>query len=107
MWWSFPESEPQHGEAKGRVLALAGALQRRQRTVLTLVPLESVTPNPDQPRRHFADDALADLAASIKARGLLQPILVCRSSDGYQLLAGERRFRAAQLAGLDRVPALI
>lgn len=107
MWWSFPESDPQHGESKGRVLALAGALQRKQRTVLTLVPLGAVTPNPDQPRRHFADDALADLAASIKTRGLLQPILVCRTSDGYQLLAGERRFRAAQLAGLDRVPALI
>ncbi|HXJ34935.1 MAG TPA: ParB/RepB/Spo0J family partition protein [Candidatus Eisenbacteria bacterium] len=83
-------------------------MQRRQRTVLTMVPLSAVTPNPDQPRKHFAEDALAELAASIRARGLLQPIVVRRSeAAGFQLLAGERRFRAAQLAGLDRVPALI
>jgi ParB family chromosome partitioning protein len=107
MWWSVPEGDPEHGETKVRALALAGTLGRRQRTVLTLVPLSSVTPNPDQPRKHFAEDALADLAASIKTRGLLQPIVVRRVSDGYRLLAGERRFRAAMLAGLDRVPALI
>jgi ParB family chromosome partitioning protein len=82
-------------------------MQRRQRTVLTMVSLASVTPNPEQPRKHFSEDALADLAASIKTRGLLQPIVVRRMDDGFQLLAGERRFRASQLAGLDRVPALI
>jgi ParB family chromosome partitioning protein len=107
MWWSVPDGDPEHGETKVRALALAGTVGRRQRTVLTLVPLSSVTPNPDQPRKHFAEDALADLAASIKTRGLLQPIVVRRVSDGYRLLAGERRFRAATLAGLDRVPALI
>jgi ParB family chromosome partitioning protein len=107
MWWSVPEGGSEHGETKVRSLALAGTVGRRQRTVLTLVPLAAVTPNPDQPRKHFAEDALADLAASIKARGLLQPIVVRRVSDGYRLLAGERRFRAATLAGLDRVPALI
>jgi ParB family transcriptional regulator, chromosome partitioning protein len=107
MWWSVPDSDREHGDGKVRSLALAGSLQRRQRTILTLVPLAAVTPNPDQPRKHFAEEALADLAASIKARGLLQPIVVRRMEDGYQLLAGERRFRAAHLAGLDRVPALI
>jgi ParB/RepB/Spo0J family partition protein len=107
MWWSVPEGDSEHGETKVRTLALAGTVGRRQRTVLTLVPLSAVTPNPDQPRKHFAEDALADLAASIKTRGLLQPIVVRRLRDGYQLLAGERRFRAATLAGLDRVPALI
>jgi ParB family transcriptional regulator, chromosome partitioning protein len=106
MWWSVPEADAQ-GESKVRSLALAGTIGRRQRTVLTLVPLSAVTSNPDQPRKHFAEDALADLAASIKARGLLQPIVVRRGTDGYQLLAGERRFRAAHIAGLDRVPALI
>jgi ParB family chromosome partitioning protein len=106
MWWSVPEADSQ-GEGKVRTLALAGTIGRRQRTVLTLVPLSAVTPNPDQPRKHFAADALSDLAASIKARGLLQPIVVRRMPDGYRLLAGERRFRAAGLAGLDRVPALI
>ncbi len=109
MWWSVPEADPQKGEGNGKVrsLALAGSLGRRQRTVLTLVPLSSVVPNPDQPRKHFAEEALADLAASIKTRGLLQPIVVRRTPDGYRLLAGERRYRAATMAGLDRVPALI
>jgi ParB family transcriptional regulator, chromosome partitioning protein len=106
MWWSVPEAEAQ-GDAKVRSLALAGTIGRRQRTVLTMVPLVAVTSNPDQPRKHFAEEALADLAASIKTRGLLQPIVVRRASDGYQLLAGERRFRAAHMAGLERVPALI
>jgi ParB family chromosome partitioning protein len=108
MWWSVPEADPQQGDGgKVRSLALAGTVGRRQRTVLTLVPLSAVVPNPDQPRKHFAEDALADLAASIKTRGLLQPIVVRRTTDGYRLLAGERRFRAALLVGLDRVPALI
>jgi ParB family chromosome partitioning protein len=107
MWWSVPEGDPEHGDTKVRALALAGTVGRRQRTVLTLVPLSAVAPNPDQPRKHFAEDALADLAASIKARGLLQPIVVRRVAEGYRLLAGERRLRAATLAGLDRVPALI
>ena len=68
MWWSVPEADPQSGDGNGKVrsLALAGTLGRRQRTVLTLVPLSSVVPNPDQPRKHFAEEALADLAASIK-----------------------------------------
>jgi ParB family chromosome partitioning protein len=109
MWWSVPETDgQQQGEGgKVRSLALAGSLGRRQRTVLTMVPLASVVPNPDQPRKHFSEAALADLAASIQTRGLLQPIVVRRMPDGYRLLAGERRFRAAKAAGLDRVPALI
>src|SRR5258706_16280611 len=108
MWWSVPEADTQQGDGRSvRSLALAGTLGRRQRTVLTLVPLSAVVPNPDQPRKHFAEDALADLAASIKARGLLQPVVVRRTADGYRLLAGERRFRAALLSRLDRVPPLI
>ena len=107
MWWTVPEAETGPGDTKVRSLALAGSMQRRQRTVLTMVPLSAVIPNPDQPRKYFSDEALADLSASIKAKGLLQPIVVRRLAAGYQLLAGERRFRAAHLAGLDRVPALI
>jgi len=109
MWWSVPETDGQQQVEGGKVrsLALAGSLGRRQRTVLTMVPLVAVVPNPDQPRKHFSETALADLAASIQTRGLLQPVVVRRTPDGYRLLAGERRFRAAKLAGLDRVPALI
>src|SRR5881628_616080 len=108
MWWSMPEAGEQQGEgATVRRLAVAGSMQRRQRTVLTLVPLRDVHPNPDQPRKHFDDEKLGELAASIKAHGLLQPIVVRRVEEGFELLAGERRFRAAQLAGIDRLPALV
>jgi ParB/RepB/Spo0J family partition protein len=108
MWWSMPEAGEQEGQAAPvRRLAVAGSLQRKQRTVLTLVPLRDVRPNPDQPRKHFDDDKLRELSESIKAHGLLQPIVVRRVESGFELLAGERRFRAAQLAGLDRLPALV
>ena len=107
MWWSMPETDARAGSGGVRRLALAGTIERQQRTVLTSVSLADVQPNPDQPRKHFAPDKLAELADSIKARGLLQPIIVRRVETGYQLLAGERRFRAAQLAGLDKLPALI
>jgi ParB/RepB/Spo0J family partition protein len=107
MWWSMPEAGEAGEREPARVLALAGRMQRRQRTVLTLVPTSQVRPNPDQPRRHFDEQKLEELAASIRAHGVLQPLLVRRDGDGFQILAGERRFRAAQLAGIDRVPALI
>ena len=107
MWWSMPETDARAGSGGVRRLALAGTIERQQRTVLTSVTLVDVQPNPDQPRKHFAPEKLAELAESIKARGLLQPIIVRRVETGYQLLAGERRFRAAQLAGLDKLPALI
>src|SRR5262245_49387018 len=106
MWWGLREADGKQGE-KVRSLALAGTLGRRQRRVLTLGARSAVEPNPDQPRKHFSEEALSDLAASIKMRGLLQPIVVRRIAYGYRLLAGERRFRAAKQAGLDRVPALI
>jgi ParB family transcriptional regulator, chromosome partitioning protein len=74
-------------------------------------PLElliaDVAANPFQPRSRFDDAALKELAASIKATGVLQPVLVRHLADGYQLVAGERRLRAAQLAGLERIPAII
>jgi len=72
-----------------------------------LVPLSEVHPNPEQPRKHFAEEKLGELAESIRTRGLLQPIVVRRTGDGFELLAGERRFRAAQLAGIDRLPAIV
>ncbi len=108
MWWNVPEAhDGDAGDGKVRSLTVAGTMQRRQRTVLTMLPLSSVVPNPEQPRKYFAEEKLAELAASIKTRGLLQPIVVRRIAGGYELLAGERRYRAAQLAGVDRLPALI
>src|SRR5947207_1824820 len=96
MWWSMPEAGEQQGEgAPVRRLAVAGSIQRRQRTVLTLVPLRDVHPNPDQPRKHFDEEKLSELAASIRAHGLLQPIVVRPTPAGLEIVAGERRFRAA------------
>jgi ParB family chromosome partitioning protein len=71
------------------------------------IAIRDVVGNPYQPRRSFDTDALAELAASISEHGLLQPILVTTTEEGYQLIAGERRLRAAQLAGLDRIPAVV
>jgi ParB family transcriptional regulator, chromosome partitioning protein len=69
--------------------------------------IESVAPNPHQPRTRFDEEAIRELSASIKVSGVLQPILVRRAADGYELVAGERRLRAARLAGLERIPAVI
>ena len=70
--------------------------------------LVEVAPNPDQPRRYFKEDELAELAASIEKHGILQPLLVRPMLDGsYQIVAGERRWRAARMAGLTEVPVVI
>jgi ParB family chromosome partitioning protein len=66
-----------------------------------------IRPNPHQPRKRFDPESLATLTASIVEHGVLQPILVTEIVDGYQLVAGERRLRAAQAAGLDRIPAVV
>ncbi|HEV7301493.1 MAG TPA: ParB/RepB/Spo0J family partition protein [Tepidisphaeraceae bacterium] len=71
------------------------------------VPVDAVVPNPHQPRRSFPEASLIELAASLKANGLIQPILVRRQGDQYELVAGERRLRAAKLAGLKEIPAII
>jgi ParB family transcriptional regulator, chromosome partitioning protein len=71
------------------------------------IPIAGIRPNPKQPRRHFNAAEMATLAASIHEHGVLQPILVTETIDGYQLVAGERRVRAALDAGLERIPALV
>lgn len=71
------------------------------------IELERIVPNPYQPRRHFDEAALAELAASIKEHGVIQPIIVRGVGDGYQIVAGERRFRASKMAGLAKIPAVV
>lgn len=71
------------------------------------VPIELVHPNPNQPRMHFNKEELDELALSIEKDGLLQPILVREDADGYEIIAGERRWQASQLAGLKKVPVRI
>lgn len=71
------------------------------------LPIDEIKPNPNQPRRVFDESSLADLADSIKREGLLQPILVRPDGREYQIVAGERRWQACKLAGLDKVPVRI
>jgi ParB family chromosome partitioning protein len=71
------------------------------------IPLVRIRPNPYQPRHRSEEAEIESLAESIREHGVLQPILVTELLDGYQLVAGERRFRAAQLAGLERIPAVV
>ena len=71
------------------------------------IPLARIRENPRQPRLRIDDEALAALAESIRQHGVIQPILVTETLDGYQLVAGERRVRASRLAGLERVPAIV
>ncbi|HEU0316314.1 MAG TPA: ParB/RepB/Spo0J family partition protein, partial [Solirubrobacteraceae bacterium] len=72
------------------------------------LPVDLITPNPRQPRRRFDEQSLSGLAASLGARGVLQPVLVRPKPGGsFELIAGERRWRAAKLAGLARIPALV
>src|SRR5919198_311335 len=72
-----------------------------------IVPIHEIVPNPEQPRRYFDDEALGLLADSIRRHGLLQPLVVRRIAGRYELIAGERRLRAAQRAGLERVAVIV
>ena len=76
-------------------------------TGLLEVPTGSIAPNPKQPRSRFDDEALAELAASIREVGILQPIVVRRAARGYEVVTGERRLRAAKLAGMATVPVVL
>lgn len=80
-----------------------GFLSRR----VLYLPVERICPNPNQPRRFFEEAALKELSESIRQYGILQPLTVRRSANGYELIAGERRLRAAKLAGLHEVPCLL
>jgi ParB family chromosome partitioning protein len=84
----------------------ATALPRAAGGVLEIA-VDAIVPNPHQPRKIFDESTLAELAASLKTTGVIQPIIVRAVADGYQLIAGERRWRAAKLAGLVVIPAIV
>jgi len=71
------------------------------------IPLTSLMPDPQQPRKHFDTDSLSELALSIKEHGIVQPLIVAKNGGSYIIIAGERRYRAAEIAGLNEVPAII
>ena len=76
-------------------------------TVPTEIPVDQIAPNPHQPRRNINPAAIAELAASLKSTGLIQPIVVRKGATGFELIAGERRLRAARQAGFQNIPAII
>jgi len=96
---------PRHGLGKG-LGALIPGVERIQPTVQDL-PLAELEVNPFQPRKHFNQAALEELASTIREHGILTPVVVRRSPVGFQVIAGERRIRAARLAGLTHVPTII
>jgi ParB family chromosome partitioning protein len=102
-------SAPKRGMGRGLSAILAVSGERASDVEdLRALPVELIVPNPKQPRRVFDDAALDALAGSLRERGVLQPVLVRPVAGGtYELVAGERRWRAAQIAGLETIPALV
>jgi ParB family chromosome partitioning protein len=98
----------QHGLGRGLGALLSSpAPAATEAPAAVELPIDSIVRNPNQPRKDFSDKALRELAASLGQSGVLQPVVVRRLGDGYQLVVGERRWRAAKLAGLTRIPAVI
>lgn len=93
------------GEAAEEDQASQQADSREER--VTRIPIEQIDPNREQPRKRFDEAALNELAQSIQAVGVLQPIIVARQGERYQIIAGERRYRASRLAGLHEIPAIV
>lgn len=109
----FQEALPRRAAGKTRgmgkgLAAILAASPKEEPEELRQLAVETIGPNPNQPRRHFDEHALDALAASLTERGVLQPVLVRPLAGGfYELIAGERRWRAAQLAGLRTIPAIV
>ena len=93
------------GLGKGMAALLSGADEEVKSYFAC--PIEEIRPNRSQPRKTFSDEKLEELAASIREKGIIQPLVVRRKTDHYELIAGERRWRAAQKAGLREVPVVI
>lgn len=97
----LPQDEPKTESAATADIDEAG------KTGIIELPLIEIEPNPNQPRRLFLEDEMATLVESIRQYGVIQPIVVCKMDDKYQIVAGERRWRAAQLAELTTIPVVI
>jgi len=105
MWWGKEAAvEAISGAARGFA---AGQFTGGQRVLLAAIPIEQLHPNPQQPRRFIDPESLAELTESVRQRGVLQPIIVKLADDGYLIMAGERRYRAAKAAGLSVIPAIV
>lgn len=102
------EQEETQVQPQPQVQAQAEEAQPEQPVdAVRMLPIHSIDPNRDQPRRTFDEEALKELAQSIKAVGVLQPIIVAQEGDRYTIIAGERRYRASRLAELEEIPAIV
>ncbi len=100
--------KPGMGRGLSAILSVSSEGEREDAEELRRLPVEMIAPNPRQPRRDFDEEGLAALAGSLGEQGVLQPVLVRPRRDGsYELVAGERRWRAAKLAGLEEIPAIV
>ena len=95
------------GALLGDDVVAAAAEEEKKTDEIMNLPVRLVDPNLDQPRRAFDEAALAELAQSIATVGVIQPIIVCKNGERYTIIAGERRYRAARMAGLDEIPAIV
>lgn len=95
------------GRGLGTLLADADKVSTASANTIQEIPISQIVPNQKQPRTSFDDETLAELAQSIKELGIVQPLTVRKIGDKYQIIAGERRFRASKIAGLKTVPAYI
>ena len=90
-----------------QVSAEQSAQKQPDTDAVRMLPIRLIDPNKDQPRRSFDEEALKELAASIEAVGVIQPIIVAETGERYRIIAGERRYRASRLANLEEIPAIV
>lgn len=95
------------GKGLGALLSQTDPISDEVRSAVVELKITDINPNVEQPRKYFDQGKLDDLAASIRENGVIQPIIVCKGERGYRIVAGERRWRAARLAGMTVVPAII
>ena len=95
------------GLGKGLDLLIPGATEEKEEKDVVLLKTSMIEPNKDQPRKTFDEEKIEELAESIKQYGIIQPIIVAKKEDYYQIIAGERRWRAAKKAGIKEVPVVV
>ena len=94
------------GKGLGALLSVDGIPETQKDSVVEL-KINDISPNSEQPRKRFNEEALQELADSIKENGVIQPIIVSKRGTGYRIVAGERRWRASRLAGMKVIPAIV
>ena len=95
------------GKGLGALLSQTDPISEEVRAAIVELKITDINPNVEQPRKYFDQNKLEELASSIRENGVIQPIIVCKGDRGYRIVAGERRWRAARLAGLTVIPAII